>query len=212
MNLDDYLAKYFPKLELKQPVFYNWDYGLRFGLGYLNPWIDENRTITNKKYFQSALNRANSLYECIFDMDDDVFVVCQRYSDGRQKIKKQSFCYKGIQSYSYIESFKIKDPYYEKEDVCTKQEHWQRKIFYTKNKYINHKKFLYRSVHYDFAYAGVEVYFINVTKNVILYNYDDRGLDIISHKPETLQSLYNTHNDWILDYDKERIDKIFNKL
>lgn len=37
--------------------------------------------------------------------------------------------------------------------------------------------------------------------------YDDRGLDIISTDQETLRLIYKKHNDWILDYDREQIDK-----
>ena len=39
--------------------------------------------------------------------------------------------------------------------------------------------------------------------------YDDRGLDIVSADNETLRPIYNKHNDWILDYDREQIDRQF---
>ena len=212
MDFDNYLAKYFPALELKQPLFYNWDYGIRFELGYLSVWKNKNRTILNQKYFKSALYRAKTLYKAIFDINDNIIVVCQRYSDGRQKIKKRSFCYENIHSFTHTETSKTENPYYEEGDFITKKEHWQRKIFYTKSKYVNYKNFLYRSIHYDFGYRGIEVYFINTTKNIIFYNYDDRGLDIIANNPKTLKPLYHFYNDWILDYDKDKIDKIFVNL
>jgi len=37
--------------------------------------------------------------------------------------------------------------------------------------------------------------------------YDDRGLDIIASKIETIEPIYKMHNNWILDYDRELIDK-----
>ena len=42
--------------------------------------------------------------------------------------------------------------------------------------------------------------------------YDDRGLDVIARQPEVLVPLYRTFNQWILDYDRERIDQVFSAL
>ena len=39
--------------------------------------------------------------------------------------------------------------------------------------------------------------------------YDDRGLDIISADKEILGPIYKKQKDWILDYDREQIDKQF---
>ncbi|WP_107725103.1 DUF3885 domain-containing protein [Desmospora activa] len=39
--------------------------------------------------------------------------------------------------------------------------------------------------------------------------YDDRGLDIVANKIETLRDCYLNYNDWILDYDRQRIDAVF---
>ena len=38
--------------------------------------------------------------------------------------------------------------------------------------------------------------------------YDDRGLDIIRLQ-RNLRPIDNKHNDWILDYDREQIDRQF---
>lgn len=39
--------------------------------------------------------------------------------------------------------------------------------------------------------------------------YDDRGLDLISADKESLRSFYEKYNDWILDNDREKIQKQF---
>jgi len=57
--------------------------------------------------------------------------------------------------------------------------------------------------------TGKETYFVNIDKKLILHMYDDRGLDIVSADREALVSIYKKHNDWILDYDREQIDKQF---
>lgn len=208
MKLSEYLEKYFPGLEIKQPLFYNWDYGIRFEIGYLDVWQDKKRGILNDLYLKTAFVRAKKIFEFLFKPEDEVIVVCQRYSDGRQKIKKRSFCYRNIKHYSSVESVKIRNLYDDCEPV-RKKEHWHRKVFYTQCKYIDYMDFLYRSIRYDFGFGGVEVYFINVTRHLIYNNYDDRGLDVIASNVEVLRPLYEKYNEWILDYDRERIDKIF---
>ena len=55
------------------------------------------------------------------------------------------------------------------------------------------------------------VYFLNSQKDVLFHLYDDRGVDVVAAKKEILRSLYETCKDWILDYDREKIDLIFEK-
>jgi hypothetical protein len=53
------------------------------------------------------------------------------------------------------------------------------------------------------------VYFINISKKTIFHIYDDRGCDVISASREALTDIYKEYNDWILDYDRERINNVF---
>ena len=54
------------------------------------------------------------------------------------------------------------------------------------------------------------VYFININKNTIFHIYDDRGCDVLATSPNTIRNMYYTYNDWILEYDRNKIDKVFN--
>jgi len=60
-----------------------------------------------------------------------------------------------------------------------------------------------------YFFTSKEVFFINIDKKIILQMYDDRGLEIISADKETLRPIYKQHNEWILEYDRELIDKQF---
>ena len=42
---------------------------------------------------------------------------------------------------------------------------------------------------------------------MIVHMYDDRGLDMIAANREALIPVYRNFNDWVLDYDRERIAK-----
>ncbi len=50
-----------------------------------------------------------------------------------------------------------------------------------------------------------------VTKDTIFHGYDDRGCDLLATSPDSIREFYEEYNDWILDYDRDNIDKIFQK-
>ena len=56
------------------------------------------------------------------------------------------------------------------------------------------------------------VYFVNQTRNVILHMYDDRGLDILAANRSDLQAIYDTYKPWLLDYDRVRMEKVFEQV
>src|SRR5699024_5356301 len=55
------------------------------------------------------------------------------------------------------------------------------------------------------------VYLLSPDEKILFYLYDDRGLDVVSKYKRKLYPLYETFNDWILEYDRESIDKIFKR-
>ena len=82
-------------------------------------------------------------------------------------------------------------------------------------KEINFQAILEACINTDFTIrnkrqiAFGDCYFINTSKDLIVHLYDDRGMDIISINPDNLKALYKKYNQWILDFDRERIDVIF---
>lgn len=53
------------------------------------------------------------------------------------------------------------------------------------------------------------IYFLNIERKTIFHIYDDRGCDLLAISPESIRDLYFTYNDWILDYDKDKIHQVF---
>lgn len=53
------------------------------------------------------------------------------------------------------------------------------------------------------------VYVINIQKKTIFHTYDDRGCDVLATSPAAIKEIYTKYSDWILDYDRVEIDKIF---
>ena len=54
------------------------------------------------------------------------------------------------------------------------------------------------------------VYFVCTKDTVLFHLYDNRGADLVTDKKEKIQHIYYELNDLILDYDREKIDNIFN--
>ncbi|MBM3618782.1 MAG: DUF3885 domain-containing protein, partial [Alphaproteobacteria bacterium] len=57
--------------------------------------------------------------------------------------------------------------------------------------------------------ADFETYFIDYDSAIIAWPYDYRGLDLVANDKKSLQEYYHSFNDWILDYDRAKIDDTF---
>jgi hypothetical protein len=53
------------------------------------------------------------------------------------------------------------------------------------------------------------IYLFDTNRHIIFHLYDDRGLDVAAIDRETLLLLYQKYNSWILDYDRPKIEKLF---
>ena len=53
------------------------------------------------------------------------------------------------------------------------------------------------------------VYFLNAKCAILYHLYDDRGVDIVANDKYSLLPLYQKYNEWILQYDKAKIDQLF---
>ncbi len=203
-----FLNDNFKGLRLRKPLFYSWDFGLRFDLQVGETDTDE--------YFQEVTWRASTIFQTAFDDSDKVFLVFMDYKYNRRKIRFSNFTFKQIDNLqkneiSYSKEVRLYEPK-DKFDI--------RNIAIIKltADRINYKNILTAIGHTDFPprqptldengfLTGKEVYFINIEKKLIFHMYDDRGLDLISADKEMLRPIYKKFNDWILDYDRKQIDK-----
>ncbi|WP_425275569.1 DUF3885 domain-containing protein [Sphingobacterium detergens] len=62
---------------------------------------------------------------------------------------------------------------------------------------------------YNHIISNKEIYFININKKLIFNMYNNRGLDLVATNIETLKPIDENLKDWILDYDRAQIEKLF---
>jgi len=57
--------------------------------------------------------------------------------------------------------------------------------------------------------APVTSFLVDFERGILAYVYDDRGMDVTALERDTLLEIYQTRNDWLLRYDKDRIVEAF---
>lgn len=204
-----FLQNNFAGLKLRNPLFYSWNYGLRFDLQ------DEYKLTDNEDYFVEVIKRATAIFETVFEPSDKLYFVFKDYRHCREKIRPTNYVFK------QIEKLEKNEIHYTREKFMyyPNDEYNVALICLTVNR-INYKNILTAIGNTDFtvrqprldgqgASTSKEIYFLNISKRLIFNMYDDRGLDIIATEKKILRPIYEKYNDWILDYDRERIDKQF---
>ncbi|MFA1642913.1 DUF3885 domain-containing protein [Chryseomicrobium imtechense] len=207
--LNDYLDTNFSSLELKVPLFYNWPVGIRFELG--DPEEDDDKMYMNRVY-----SRAISLMKSLHSNHDELLVLVNAHYAGvplRRRVPRVFNHYiKSKAVLSKLQSQTIPYVYAEEFDVF--EENLTTNRFYLECT-LNDIKFVNLLKAIGNHYLGIkpntfhDVFFINQTNDTIFHIYDSRGCDVIAKNKEALLHIYETYNDWILDYDRDKIDSVF---
>lgn len=212
MSLENYMREVFPDLKLRPPLFYNWETSIRFELGvnYDPISIDGHR-----QYLEGVYKRAITLFKAIHADRDELYIVVDvnDFEDGQTFKRKLNFFSKYIKEKSVLYTLQEKTiPYIfpaDDEEGIYRTHRFILKCKRTDIKYITMLKAI---CHHDLGIRSSvfhRVYFINRTKNTIFHIYDDRGCDFLATSPDTIRNIYTTYNEWILDYDRPEIDRIF---
>lgn len=69
--------------------------------------------------------------------------------------------------------------------------------------------FYHAPVAIRFEIGGDEPVYLAGSESIPYHLYNDRGLDVLDGTRELLFPLYHRFHSWILDYDRERINRVF---
>ncbi|AZB44851.1 DUF3885 domain-containing protein [Bacillus sp. FJAT-42376] len=206
------MNKNFPNLKLSPPLFYSWDIGIRFELGVND---DPDDIYENGSYVKGVYNRAITLFRTLHLPEDDIYLVAQAddFADGKTFKRKLNIYSKYVKEKSLL--LKVHQhtiPYLFPEDDEEGTYKTHRFTLKCKPSDIKYVPLLKAICHQDLGLKPSlfhRVYFININRKTIFHVYDDRGCDLLATSPAAIKDVYTRHNDWILDYDRPEIDKVF---
>ncbi|WP_446680341.1 DUF3885 domain-containing protein [Bacillus capparidis] len=174
----------------------------------------------NSDYFNQVYHQALSLFHDIFSADDKILFVSNIYQN-RNHAKRSK---KKVKIYNhYIKNknvlFRLKQetlPYmFDDEDdaesyctcqfslECRKQDIRDPLLKAICNQDFQSLKPRFNDLNYP------DEFFINVTKGVIFFIYDDRGCEVIANDIETIRPLYEKYTNWVDEYYREEINQRF---
>ncbi|UTR15502.1 DUF3885 domain-containing protein [Salipaludibacillus sp. LMS25] len=218
MELRDYLNTFFPGLCLQPSLFIQWDVGIHFELGEgIYQFKDGNRL--NIDRFERVYYQALSLFNDLFSEEDDIYLVTNVYfyKRDRKKIKPTKVYDRFLKNKHLKLKLRQKaSPFvFGEEDA----EEYDTTQFYLKCKKqdLNYLLLIKAACNEDFPLKPKlgrkngsyypDVFFINISKNLIFFIYDDRGCEVIANKKEAIMPLYKEYNGWIPEYDREEIER-----
>ncbi|MDO6851730.1 DUF3885 domain-containing protein [Priestia megaterium] len=213
--LHSFLKKHFERLILSPSLFYSWKNSIRFEIS--NPLIPYYK----KEHLEQAFYRSIRLFEAVFGEEDEILLVTDVHS-----IKKDIFLQKRPLNV-YLKYIKNKERLYQLShhllpsvfDEADDQSVTHRFALSCKKPELKYVQLLKAICYEDFAHpssilknnlqSGYDIYFVNLSKEIIFHLYDDRGCDVLASNKESIKFLYEEYNHWILDYDREEIDLLF---
>lgn len=185
---------------LPTALFYETPFGIHFEIGsfkkiYLHKGI-------NPVYLRSAFYRARTLFDNlpvhpnilridVYQYDLNKIVLKEVGLSEPDEIIKKSIKYDNYKSIQY-------------------HLYWDLRKIKTEEVY----RLLLEIIKADiggFNFLASNVYFANADYNLLYHLYDDRGAYIVAENKNILYPLYKVYNVWIFQYDRERIEKIFNE-
>jgi Domain of unknown function (DUF3885) len=214
MEVEEYMCETFPNLKLMPGLFYDWETGIRFELGVNYDWTC---AYNNSPYLQGVYKRAITLFKAVHALQDEMYIVVDvnDYGDGKTFKHKINTFAPYVKEKSILYGLKHKIiPYIFPEDDEEGKYKTNRFVLKCTPSDFNYAAMLKAICNHD---MGIKprifhrVYFINMNRGSVFHVYDDRGCDLIASLPELIRDIYHEYNDWILDYDRAEIDKVFNK-
>jgi hypothetical protein len=189
-----------------RPLFYSYTGGLRFEL---------SESGTALEQFLLALRKATEICSDIFPVGQTITVCLRVYTrsnpfDHRSTISSLKSA--GIvipkQREVWLEPIDADDWFEE-----TQPEWWLNVAFDVSATLI--QNFLWCALSRDFTSIrpnpGCLVYLFNLKSELIVWAYDDRGMDVVGPNKIALEKLYNKHSRYLLNYDRAVMDATFAK-
>lgn len=208
--LNDFMDKQFPGLLLRKPLLYSWDIGIRFELG--DPELDISQ---KERYLREAGDRAVHLYRLLHREGDELLVVTNAHFLDRPRRHewKLNVYRRRVNDYRILRKLsQVAIPYIYADGEDDENVETHRFVLECRGRDLRSEHLIRSLCNTDFDIKPSikhDVYVINKTTGTIFHVYDDRGCDVIATSQDALREVYTACNDWILEYDRQRIEAVF---
>lgn len=210
MNIEDYLREYFPGVELVPSLYFQWDIAIHFSLGEGLYQFDENGRLHLER-FNQVYKQTKTIFDELFSQEDDLILVTNVYvqrakqQTRRLKVYQPNVRDKNILRHLRLETYPYPFEVAESDDFYEMQQF----SLTCKVKDIRVEGILKAAIHEDFpplkprfGFNQIhypDVFFVNLTKGIIFFVYDDRGCEVLALTPDKLRPLYEKYSDWVGD-------------
>jgi hypothetical protein len=205
LRVATFIAESFPGLRLRSPLFYSWPIGIRFEL-------TENSlaNVANHSNVDQALARATTLFEALFSEDETGFLVAYSWPHPQ---RQDAVLHRVLGAASGRIARSVGTDLYDQRENTDDDSPYDRIEVELIPRQLDYK-LMAAAVDEKRGLADEEklwwdVFLINRTRELVYHHYDDRGLDVVARRSTTLRPIYLQFRDWILDYDRDAIDRVF---
>ncbi|MFP7494963.1 DUF3885 domain-containing protein [Terribacillus saccharophilus] len=199
MHVKDYLKKSFPGLELVPSIYGQWHTGIHIELGEdLSPSLDDYEL--NMDYFHLVYQQTLTIFNTLFDAEDELYLAANLYKVKNAKAAKTQIFNHYVRNKKLL--YKIQGqthpyPFDTSEEEQGLFEYLQLSLL-CKSTDIRIPALLKAACNEDFPslkprfkknVGYPDVFFINKSKDIIFFIYDDRGCEIIAKESAALDKL-----------------------
>ena len=196
-----FLCDSFSKADLCHDPIKFGDVHLRFELGDQHPNGSDERVT-------QAIDRAKILFDQFFCQDDLVMLIINDWQNfSREFWPTQPRDYLSTLILNFGNKV-IFDETISQEEEC----HFRQRLLETRVSELDSKKIFEGIANLEQGRSpriNERIYFVNTSRRIVFYMYDDRGCLIYADFPSRLTDLYREKNDWLVDYYREHFDAIF---
>jgi hypothetical protein len=208
----DMMSTIFEKFDTKlrpanfvRPLFYNHDYALRFEL---------NGEDVSAEYpirrFTQAHARAVRISKAAFAKSARLWFLTAAFGGEKPHNKHlKPFREVGIRKrhFEYLGAVKCPDdPDFSDEITHC---HWHAKEIWDR---CHLDEVLWLALGAELGirptYHGA-LFVVDFDRNIVLFPYDDRGMDLVALERAPLEHVYHAHSDWLFEWNREEIDAVF---
>lgn len=200
----------FPSLELIPSIYNQWGIGIHFCLGENIYQIKENEEL-NYKRFQIVYEQISTIFNELFEQNDDIFLVTNMYKHKTKEkcIRKLKVYQPFLKCKNYLNQIQVKTFSYPFEIDKAEEYAMQQFSLLCKPRDLRVTELLKAASNEDFPlkprFGGYsidypDVFFVNITKGIIFFIYDDRGCEVIALDFKRIRPLYEKYHNWVEEY------------